>query len=174
MGLDMYLEKKTYVKNWDHETKANKYVITVKQGDATEPLIKPERISYITEEVMYWRKANAIHSWFIRNCADNVDDCQPVDVYEAKINELSEIIDELLNSRDQELAATLLPPQSGFFFGSTERDEWYWKDLEQTKEALDKLKADYQYVHDLYAKAKATEDFDGPIPSFDIIYQASW
>ena len=33
MGLDMYLYKKTYVKNWDHNDKKDHYEITIKKGD---------------------------------------------------------------------------------------------------------------------------------------------
>jgi hypothetical protein len=37
----------------------------------------------------------------------------------------------------------LLPTQSGFFFGSTEFDEWYWQDVKSTIEIIDKcLKMD--------------------------------
>ena len=29
MGLDMYLEKRTYVKNWDHQTPEERHTVTV-------------------------------------------------------------------------------------------------------------------------------------------------
>jgi hypothetical protein len=32
----------------------------------------------------------------------------------------------------QELAAELLPTTSGFFFGSTDYDEWYYTDIQRT------------------------------------------
>ena len=30
--------------------------------------IKFDRVCYIEESVGYWRKANAIHNWFVANC----------------------------------------------------------------------------------------------------------
>ena len=29
-----------------------------------------------TTEVAYWRKANAIHRWFVNNVQDGIDECQ--------------------------------------------------------------------------------------------------
>ena len=52
MGLDMYLSKKTYVKQWEHKGEDNFKVEVTKKGEPVEN-IKPERISYITEEVGY-------------------------------------------------------------------------------------------------------------------------
>jgi hypothetical protein len=31
----------------------------------------------------------------------------------------------------------MLPPASGFFFGSLEIDEWYWQDIDTTIETID-------------------------------------
>jgi hypothetical protein len=33
----------------------------------------------------------------------------------------------------------LLPPTSGFFFGSTNIDEYYWQDIEETHKQLTEL-----------------------------------
>ena len=68
MGLDMTLSKKTYVQNWDFHKEKEKHTISIKKGGKVRKDIKSKRISYIVEEVMYWRKANAIHSWFVENC----------------------------------------------------------------------------------------------------------
>lgn len=67
MGLDMYLSKKTYVKQWAHQDKKEQFSVSVKKGNKKYTGIKPERVSYITEEIAYWRKANQIHGWFARN-----------------------------------------------------------------------------------------------------------
>jgi len=70
MGLDMYLSKKTYVKQWSHNKPEDQYEVSVKRGGVTYPSIRPERVSYVTEEIMYWRKANQIHGWFVSNCQE--------------------------------------------------------------------------------------------------------
>jgi hypothetical protein len=40
---------------------------------------------------------------------------------------------------DHSKASELLPTAIGFFFGSTDYDEWYFKDLEYTKEVIGKI-----------------------------------
>ena len=64
----MYLYKKTYVQNWEHTSPEKKHTISIKKGGKVRKDIKPERICYITEQIAYWRKFNALHGWFIENC----------------------------------------------------------------------------------------------------------
>jgi len=40
---------------------------------------------------------------------------------------------------NKEEAKTLLPRQEGFFFGSYEYDEYYWLDIQDTIEQLEKI-----------------------------------
>lgn len=63
MGLDMYLYKKRYTKNWDHTPEDRRWVITIKRGDGPTETINP---TYVIEEIAVWRKANQIHtSWYL-------------------------------------------------------------------------------------------------------------
>ena len=70
MGLDMYLTKKSYIKNWDFMKPNEKHKVTIKKNNKIVKEIKPERISEVIEDVGYWRKANAIHKWFVDNVQD--------------------------------------------------------------------------------------------------------
>jgi hypothetical protein len=70
MGLDMYLSKKSYVKQWEHRKPEDQFNVSVKKGGESYSDIKPERVSYVIEELMYWRKANQIHGWFTQNTAE--------------------------------------------------------------------------------------------------------
>jgi len=88
-------------------------------------------------QVAYWRKSNHIHKFFVDVCADGKDECQ--DTYVSREN-----LENLLNRcktvlEDKSQARELLPPQSGFFFGSTELDEYYYQDLEYTIPVLEKI-----------------------------------
>lgn len=141
MGLDMYLIKR-------------------KKGD--------RRKVWQCEEVMYWRKANAIHKWFVENCQKGEDNCRPHLVRKTKMKELcgickaildnTELVDakvmngkRLVNGewepimedgkimKDTSLAETLLPTTSGFFFGSTDYDQWYYEDVKRTYEKLNEI-----------------------------------
>jgi len=152
MGLDMYLDKETYVKNWDFQKSEEKHEITIKKGGEVVEDINPTKIKFIVEEVGYWRKANAIHNWFVQNIQDGVDNCQRSYVSRKELQQLLTLVEKILD--DHSLAAKLLPTQSGFFFGGTEYDEWYFKDLEDTKRIL-------------------TEVLSFPATS-DFYYHASW
>ena len=138
MGLDMYLNKNTYVGAMFPEFSDVKGTVKISRRGVELP-IKFERISHISEEVMYWRKANAIHQWFVDNVQDGIDNCQVSYVPFKKLEELLEIVTNLLVSKSPELAEKLLPPQAGFFFGGTEIDNWYWEDLQLTREGLTKI-----------------------------------
>ena len=63
MGLDMYLSKRHYVKNWDHMRAEQRHNVTVKLGSKPHPTIKPDRVSFVTEQVAYWRKRNYSPLW---------------------------------------------------------------------------------------------------------------
>ena len=163
MGLDMYLSKKTYVKNWDFQKKEEKFSVSVKKNGKKYQPIKPERISYIIESVMYWRKANHIHKWFVDNVQDGVDECQESYVSTDKLKELldtcKKVEASLLNSKkkiftiktlsneneeiegfaDISVAEELLPTQGGFFFGSVIYDEYYLEDVQNTIKSISSL-----------------------------------
>lgn len=90
----------------------------------------------ISFKVGYWRKANAIHAWFVKNCQNGVDNCKSHDVSKEKLIALKTACITVLS--DNSKATELLPPQSGFFFGSTEVDEWYISDLKNTVEIINR------------------------------------
>jgi hypothetical protein len=187
MGLDMYLYKKTYVKNWEHTAKEFKHSFSVKIGGKVRKDIKPERISYITEEVAYWRKFNALHGWFISNCADGKDECQEIYVDRDKMEELLGVlkqVSKLLNNsktvvkvlqdwngKDYEVTTfdcedevkNIFSPTQGFFFGSDEIDGYYKEEVEETIETIDGL-----------LKETENEDAVKGLYSGDFYYRASW
>lgn len=91
---------------------------------------------------IYWRKANAIHSWFVRNVQENVDDCGTYPVHPEQLAKLKSECEEAAAYYDAGQAdnvAAILPPTSGFFFGGTDIDDWYRADLQLTIEAIDRL-----------------------------------
>jgi hypothetical protein len=137
MGLDMYLTKETYVKNWDWFKPEERWQITVHKGEVEEKNIKPSRISDITEQMGYWRKANAIHKWFVDNVQDGVDECQKSWVSMDQLKQLLNVVQTVLDNHDK--ATELLPVQKGFFFGGTDYDEYYFQDLEDTKKIIETI-----------------------------------
>jgi len=142
MGLDQYLYKKTYVKNWDHMKPEEQHEVIVKRGGEVLHDIKPERIANVTEDVCKWRKFNALHKWFVENCQDGEDDCREYYVSREQLTELLEILNKVKEFKtdptNKELE-NLLPTTSGFFFGGTAYDEYYFDEVERTIEILSEL-----------------------------------
>lgn len=144
MGLDMYLTKKTYIgAEWEHRDVKGTIDITIK-GEPVK--INFNRLQSIEEKVGYWRKANQIHNWFVQNVQDGEDDCKEYTVSSDDLRQLLEAVNTVLDARTTQKPEALskvieevLPPSDGFFFGSTEVNEWYWQDLEYTKETLTNL-----------------------------------
>ena len=90
-----------------------------------------------SEELIYWRKANAIHRWFVVNVQDYKDDCEIYPVSKEKLEKLLYTCKEVLN--DYTKARELLPTQEGFFFGSTLYDDDYFDDIIFTMNNLIKI-----------------------------------
>lgn len=167
MGLDMYLEASKYVSR--HERSTNYQEPQVTSAEYAEvakffPTGADEFSDFAGAEVKlsvgYWRKANAIHNWFVTECAGGKDDCKPVYVSFDKLRELRATCEHLLSvkgmANETAEVQKLLPPTAGFFFGSTDIDEWFWNDIERTLKILN--------------KAIPLSEDDG----CSIIYQASW
>jgi hypothetical protein len=131
MGLDMYLRGKRYLwSNKEEDQAAAKAVAEILGGDLD--------VKEISVAVGQWRKANAVHDWFVNECAGGEDDCRPCYVGRDQLKELKDICVRLLASKDPKDAEELLPCTPGFFFGSQEYDGFYWQDLEYTVSVVDK------------------------------------
>ena len=156
MGLDMYLEARKHVSkfaNYQTEELSGDYLEIVKHVPAGADELGDFAGAEVKIVIGYWRKVNQIHNWFIKECADGVDECQPIRVSLGKLLELRAMVEETLENKDK--ATEYLPTTEGFFFGGTEYDDYYWHGLERTKLILDKA-------------------ISLPEDEFDFIYQASW
>lgn len=140
MGLDMYLTGEIYI--WSGEKNDP---TRAKIQEIFNTGLKPKRVEF---EIMYWRKANAIHKWFVDNVQDGKDDCERYCVSTDQLMELLNAVRRAIKSTNPE---EHLPTQSGFFFGGTEYDEWYDKSLKHTQETLEKfLTSEESKTLDLY------------------------
>ena len=148
MGLDMYLTRKTYVKQWSHQAPEEQFEITITKGGKPYDGIDLSKVTNIEEEFGYWRKANQIHRWFVENVQGGVDDCGEYSVSKSELETLRNICKEVSN--DHSKADELLPAASGFFFGSTEYNEWYFDGVEGTIEMLDKIISETNPNQDIY------------------------
>jgi len=136
MGLDMYLQRKFYVQNWSFMEDKEKHFITIAKGN--EPSTIPtDKIVFITTEEMRWRKANAIHQWFVDNVQEGADNCRNYDVSKEQLKDLLKLCKEIKEENSK--AEELLPSQEGFFFGSYEYDEWYFDGINETIEIIERV-----------------------------------
>lgn len=149
MGLDMYLRAEKYVSGWQHnkDEEVNEYERLVSLYGMEDFVLEQSPSAFVQFTVGYWRKANQIHSWFVRECQGGVDECQPTDVSIDKLKELQGLCQHALGVRQKvgvnvkaarHTAIEVLPPTSGFFFGSEDVDEWYWEQLEATVTVVNK------------------------------------
>ena len=132
MGLDMYLMAKRYISPYDPaDAELTKLAKEINFGDGTMD------VREVTFEAMYWRKANAIHRWFVDNIQDGVDNCAAYYVSTEQLTELRDLCKKVLE--DPTKAMDILPTKSGFFFGSTDIDDFFLQDLTDTVERFDYL-----------------------------------
>lgn len=118
MGLDMFLFKKSKNENAD--------------------------------KVAYWHEANAIHKWFVDNIQRGVDDCGMYEVSKHGVSQLL-LVCEIIKMTcikpyngtyrvvNQKTAKEFLPTYEGHFFGSTEYDATYAKNVIQTVSMLEEI-----------------------------------
>lgn len=187
MGLDQYLiqEQNFYVAQWatqDDEPWKAEAESARRIMDAIRYPGEDVRNVEIRTTVLQWRKANAIHNWFVREVQDGVDDCGYHYVDEEKLAELRDLCIRVIDNAelapdkiktstvydattgprgravfedglvmvDTTLAEELLPTASGFFFGSTDYNEWYIEELKYTRDGIERVLEnlpDRAYLH---------------------------
>lgn len=134
MGLDMYLYRKSYLFTGGWINEDQREVVSVTKGGDPHPNIKSDKVRFLIEEVGYWRKANHIHKWFVDNVQKGVDDCEEYKVRRDQLKSLLKLCEQVIEDTDK--AHELLPTKNGFFFGTTEYDQYYYGDIIETIDIL--------------------------------------
>lgn len=123
----------------DYETGKDVYTpvpVTVFEEER-DKILKDHYAPYIG----YFRKVNFFYRYFADKLIDEVAWIEREDLVDI-IDRCEKVL------KDHSLAEKLLPTQSGFFFGSTDYNEWYFEDvkdcLKQMKGLLKGLKEDEQ------------------------------
>lgn len=206
MGLDMYLYAEKDIDRYNYKSVGGRFTREINpQYDEVNTATQMKNLPNaetgdfkITKQIAYWRKANAVHGWIVRNCADGVDECQRIyldkdDLIRLRNDCLTALQDRgsavetvetnniVLDGVDEDIATRItdritfegmkvrmaqdtidlesnpIPPVNGFFFGGTEKDEYYYEQLANTVEI----------VNSILAVMLDNE-------RLDIYYQASW
>ena len=135
MGLDMYLTASFHIIDYPFDEEGTKLAKMIKEVIGI-PEIQDVRLNNLRFEAAYWRKANHIHDWFVKNVQGDEDDCGEYYVTKDHLEELKDVCNQVL--KDHSKAEDLLPTCSGFFFGGTEYDEYYFEDIKNTINMIDK------------------------------------
>jgi hypothetical protein len=151
MGLDMYLKGSRYLGFGQDETAKKVQDIFPELEGMTDSNGHP-LVNHVQIEAGYWRKANQIHAWFVKNVQKGVDDCGDYHLTRDDLRQLRDTCTQVL--ADPTKAEELLPTQRGFFFGGTDYDEYYLADLENTITIIDRALS----LHD----------------QWDFLYHSSW
>jgi hypothetical protein len=162
MGLDQTLWAQKYIGGYEfvsqeEQSQFKSIVDAVNAGDIVDPV---HRLVSVRVTAIQWRKASQIHKWFVDNVQDGRDDCKSYWVAWQQLKELRDLCDEVLVTRD----TSKLPLTKGCFFGSMEIDQWYWADIQQTVEGINRL---------LDIEGVKTPMQHGA-PSWTFFYESSW
>ena len=163
MGLDMFLNRKR-VLSWEDQIKMKE------EMKIENPVISVE------EEVAYWRKANQINKFFMKRDIDGEGRNAKVDINDLKellkickrLKRELKLVDGKIHTgtkytkngveemyadgkiiANKELAEELLPTEAGFFFGSTDYDEWYYQQIVDTIPVLEKIISEHNDAYDM-------------------------
>lgn len=156
MGLDMYLDM-------DIDCEGAKGIIDIAVNEIKIP-VNFGRLRCLTENIGYWRKAYAIHNWFVKNVQDGKEDwhehiCYPEDLQPLleickEIDAKAEIVEKpdyqfgvILNTWDME---KLLPKderhadRNGVLY-----DFWYLNDARRTIDIITEMVKEDEILRNL-------------------------
>jgi hypothetical protein len=146
MGLDMYLYAERAVYSGLHKDDA------VIEHEVRKIVPLPFKITHeapvrrVCYEVAYWRKANHIHDWFVKNVQGGEDDCGYYYVDIEQLEELVTLCKAVIADKDK--APELMATKAGFFFGGTDYDEWYFHAVEHTIKMIEPLLEKFEGYYD--------------------------
>lgn len=99
--------------------------------------------SWNAEEYHYWRKFNALHGYIVNTFADGVDECQTIEIGKdgvAKIvSALKKTLRMLKSKKGFDADELPVKPVGGFFFGSTDIDDYYKSNVEDAIKVFSEL-----------------------------------
>ena len=142
MGLDMYLYARKYIAAETYSRVNDEFVTTANPdfdiiasaaGIDKDDLDMEVPSLTIEFKVGYWRKAQAIHNWFVDNLQNGNDNCADYFVSRDDLVTLRDIAFEVLQVKHEDISNDLLP--DGY---SSYDDDYYWQ-IEDTVKQLDRI-----------------------------------
>lgn len=168
MGLDMYLIKRTYVHNWDHKkdkykitVKLNNKIVSGIKPERITNIIEEVAYWRKANQIHKWFIENVQNgvddcgeyyvekeklSELVRLCRIALEKAITIDDkvkngqrWTKESEEWQPILQDGKVCLNKNELAEILPTSDGFFFGSTDYDEYYLDDLKNTVEMIEPL-----------------------------------
>jgi hypothetical protein len=150
MGLDMYLTATKSIEkiNWKALQEDSQLGLDSPQviNPQFSSLVEATQLTDVAIDIYsasvqvtcaYWRKANQIHNWFVTNIQKDIDNCGEYYVSHERLLELKTICEQAYNEKNP----NILMPLDGPFFGGKDVDQYYWGDIKDTIEQLNRILA---------------------------------
>jgi hypothetical protein len=134
MGLDQYLYANEYLSGDSYlgtemqETYAK--VLDALNAESFSCVEMPSIMASV--KVAQWRKAHAVHEWFVENVQDGEDNCNEHYVSREQLEELLDTCRQVSASKHPDVAEGLLPSPGGI-------QEWYWDEIDDTIKQLERV-----------------------------------
>ncbi|MCK8605686.1 hypothetical protein LNP18_06160 [Leuconostoc citreum] len=106
-------------------------------------LVTKSKVTGEPEMIYSWRKANQIRQWFVMRFDEDDNDCLELVITRDDIDALMTDIETVLQNPNE--AEAIMPTSSGFFFGGTDYDAYYYQELQDT---LAYLANEFKYNED--------------------------
>lgn len=146
MGLDIYIHKRKRVEKQPtiEELKEGlaSSLMLIKNVEMFDADYINEFIEYqqdkfgMDKEVGYFRKVNFLYAYF----QDRLED-EGCEVTKEDLNDIIAKCKEVLEKHDEETSKKLLPTCDGFFFGSTDYDDYYYADVQNVMDKATEILA---------------------------------
>lgn len=120
MGLDQYLYAERSLARYDHNPEESAMADGVLAAAGMAALQQNSASVTVESTPIYWRKANQIHLWFVKNVQSDNDDCGRYYVTEEKLTELRDLCREVLAKITME-SGTLI---NGYSLGPETGSKW--------------------------------------------------
>lgn len=146
MGLDQYIHiAKEYLEEDYYK------VLGEAVKDENGEIAYYDEESVLTE-IAYFRKSNWLHGYLDRLCESknnhDIGNCEYFVFNQQDLINLLDACREVVECDSIAIAEETLPPQEGFFFGSTAIDDYYFEDVQDFINTMKEYEEDdNQYVY---------------------------
>ena len=132
--VPLYKQYSFYLDKFGYDYR-EKTITSVKEPKEVEQIITEEEKHIYAITDAYFRKVNFIYQYFRGKLED--EECI---VSKFELNEFIQVCKDVYKHKgDEDYATENLPTTSGFFFGSTAYDDWYWNDVKDCIKQMEKL-----------------------------------